>query len=96
MARTCVDSASPSASSTLSSSTHSAAGSWPCGDPADARRQVFTTCGSAAKRAFLRAAFPWLDDAHIGDSRSTAFEATVLQGVRLFWRLPLAHPAFFG
>ena len=45
-------------------------------------RQVFTTCGSAAKRAFLRDTFPWLSDAHIGDSRSTAFEATVLQGVR--------------
>lgn len=44
--------------------------------------QVFTTCGSAAKRAFLRETFPWLNNAHIGDSRSTDFEATVLQGVR--------------
>ncbi len=40
--------------------------------------QVFTTCGSAAKRAYLQQTFPWLDDAHIGDSRSTSFEATVL------------------
>ena len=44
----------------------------------------------------MRAAFPWLDNAHIGDSRSTAFEATVQEGVRLFWRLPLAHPTFLG
>jgi hypothetical protein len=44
--------------------------------------QVFTTCGSAAKRAYLQQAFPWLDDAHIGDSRSTSFEATVLGQVR--------------
>ena len=49
--------------------------------------QVFTTCGSAAKRAFLRATFPWLDDAHIGNSRSTAFEATVLQGVHSYLML---------
>ena len=40
--------------------------------------QVFTTCGSAAKRAFLQKTFPWLEDSHIGDSRSTSFEATVL------------------
>ena len=40
--------------------------------------QVFTTCGSAAKRAFLQKTFPWLEDTHIGDSRSTSFEATVL------------------
>ena len=40
--------------------------------------QVFTTCGSASKRAFLQETFPWLDDAHIGDSRSTSFEGTVL------------------
>jgi hypothetical protein len=46
------------------------------------RAQVFTTCGSAAKRAFLQQTFPWLDDVHIGDSRSTSFEATVLAGVR--------------
>ena len=40
--------------------------------------QVFTTCGSAGKRAFLQQTFPWLDGAHVGDSRSTSFEATVL------------------
>ena len=40
--------------------------------------QVFTTCGSAGKRAFLQQTFPWLDDAHIGDSRSTSFEGTIL------------------
>ena len=40
--------------------------------------QVFTTCGSAAKRAFLQKTFPWLEDSNIGDSRSTSFEATVL------------------
>ena len=55
--------------------------------------QVFTTCGSAAKRAFLRAAFPWLDDAHIGDSRSTSFEATVLEGVRHSTLNPPLWPA---
>ncbi len=35
------------------------------------------TCGSAGKRAFLLAAFPGLRGDHIGDSRSTSFEALV-------------------
>ena len=45
--------------------------------------QVFTTCGSAGKRTFLQQTFPWLDDAHIGDSRSISFEGTVLEQVSL-------------
>ena len=39
--------------------------------------QVFVTCGSAAKRAFLLDAFPALREDHIGDSRSTSFEPLV-------------------
>ena len=39
--------------------------------------QVFVTCGTADKRAFLLAAFPGLREDHIGDSRSTSFEALV-------------------
>lgn len=39
--------------------------------------QVFVTCGTVAKRAFLLEAFPQLDDAHIGDSRSCSFEALI-------------------
>ena len=35
------------------------------------------TCGTPEKRAFLLAAFPGLRDDHIGDSRSTSFEAMV-------------------
>jgi fatty acid synthase len=35
------------------------------------------TCGTVAKRAFLLEAFPQLDDAHIGDSRSCSFEALI-------------------
>ena len=42
----------------------------------------------------MRATFPWLDDAHIGDSRSTAFEATILQGVR-FIRLHTSVQSLF-
>ena len=36
--------------------------------------QVFTTCGAQKKRDYLQQTFPFLDDAHIGDSRSTSFE----------------------
>ncbi len=39
--------------------------------------QVFVTCGTADKRAFLLEAFPGLRADHIGDSRSTSFEALV-------------------
>ena len=39
--------------------------------------QVFVTCGSANKRAFLLEAFPALCEDHIGDSRSTSFEELV-------------------
>lgn len=39
--------------------------------------QVFVTCGTADKRAFLLEAFPKLRDDHIGDSRSCSFEETV-------------------
>ena len=39
--------------------------------------QVFVTCGTADKRAFLLEAFPTLRDDHIGDSRSCSFEALV-------------------
>ena len=35
------------------------------------------TCGTADKRAFLLEAFPALREDHIGDSRSTSFEALV-------------------
>lgn len=40
-------------------------------------RQVFVTCGTADKRAFLLEAFPTLREDHIGDSRSCAFEEVV-------------------
>ena len=53
--------------------------------------QVFTTCGSAAKRAFLQKTFPWLEDSHIGDSRSTSFEATVLGQARPSFMLLLGR-----
>ena len=39
--------------------------------------QVFVTCGTADKRAFLLEAFPALRDDHIGDSRSCSFEALI-------------------
>lgn len=39
--------------------------------------QVFVTCGTADKRAFLLEAFPTLREDHIGDSRSCAFEEVV-------------------
>ncbi len=39
--------------------------------------QVFVTCGTADKRAFLLEAFPRLREDHIGDSRSCSFEETV-------------------
>jgi hypothetical protein len=44
--------------------------------------QVFVTCGTPEKRAFLLAAFPALDAGHIGDSRSCAFEALVARQTR--------------
>ena len=39
--------------------------------------QVFTTCGSERKRRYLLDTFPGLRADHIGDSRSTSFEAMV-------------------
>ncbi|CAK0786732.1 hypothetical protein CVIRNUC_009946 [Coccomyxa viridis] len=39
--------------------------------------EVFVTCGTADKRAFLLEAFPTLREDHIGDSRSCSFEETV-------------------
>ncbi len=39
--------------------------------------EVFTTCGTEEKRAFLKARFPQLDDAHIGNSRRPGFEELV-------------------
>ena len=39
--------------------------------------QVFVTCGTADKKAFLLDAFPRLREDHIGDSRSCSFEETV-------------------
>ena len=39
--------------------------------------QVFVTCGTADKKAFLLEAFPRLREDHIGDSRSCSFEETV-------------------
>lgn len=44
--------------------------------------QVYTTCSSLKKRQFLLETFPELDAAHIGDSRSTTFEATVMRGTK--------------
>ncbi|KAJ0178567.1 hypothetical protein K1T71_006390 [Dendrolimus kikuchii] len=43
---------------------------------------VFTTVGTPEKRAFLRARFPRLPDAHIGNSRDTSFEQLVLAQTR--------------
>jgi hypothetical protein len=42
--------------------------------------QVYTTCGTEAKRRALLARFPGLDPERIGDSRSCAFEALVRRG----------------
>ena len=39
--------------------------------------QVFATCGSERKRRYLLDRFPRLRADHIGDSRSTSFEAMV-------------------
>ena len=44
--------------------------------------QVFTTCSNQKKRDYLQQAFPFLDDAHIGDSRSTSFEALIKKQAR--------------
>jgi hypothetical protein len=44
--------------------------------------QVFATCGSADKKAFLMERFPALKEDHIGDSRSTSFEAVVLRATK--------------
>ncbi|XP_053606924.1 fatty acid synthase-like [Plodia interpunctella] len=40
---------------------------------------VFTTVGTADKRAFLRQRFPQLEDANIGNSRDVSFEQMVLK-----------------
>ena len=39
--------------------------------------QVFATCGTPAKKAFLLEAFPGLKEENIGDSRSTSFEGVI-------------------
>ncbi|EIE19938.1 hypothetical protein COCSUDRAFT_44339 [Coccomyxa subellipsoidea C-169] len=44
--------------------------------------EVFVTCGSAEKKAFLMERFPALKEDHIGDSRSTSFEAVVLRATK--------------
>ncbi|KAK9916399.1 hypothetical protein WJX75_002178 [Coccomyxa subellipsoidea] len=44
--------------------------------------EVFATCGSAEKKAFLMERFPALKEDHIGDSRSTSFEAVVLRATK--------------
>lgn len=49
------------------------------GENRSERLQVFTTCGSAAKRDFLLARFPGLQAENIGDSRSCSFEALVMK-----------------
>ncbi|KAF6093695.1 fatty acid synthase [Phyllostomus discolor] len=41
--------------------------------------RVFTTVGSAEKRAYLQARFPQLDDSSFANSRDTSFERHVLQ-----------------
>ncbi|XP_015782525.1 fatty acid synthase isoform X2 [Tetranychus urticae] len=41
--------------------------------------EVFTTVGTQAKRDFIKNLFPQLDDAHIGDSRSTSFEELIMK-----------------
>lgn len=43
---------------------------------------VFTTVGTADKRAFLRERFPELPDAHVGNSRDCSFEQLVLRRTR--------------
>eukprot|EP00808_Paulinella_micropora_P018901 g31967.t1 len=43
--------------------------------------EIFTTC-NANKRAHLRKLFPFLQEDHIGDSRSSAFERTVMRGTK--------------
>eukprot|EP00457_Paulinella_chromatophora_P000069 gb/GEZN01000069.1/.p1 GENE.gb/GEZN01000069.1/~~gb/GEZN01000069.1/.p1 ORF type:complete len:2536 (-),score=350.23 gb/GEZN01000069.1/:442-7830(-) len=43
--------------------------------------EIFTTCNST-KRAHLLKLFPFLSEDHIGDSRSSAFEATVMRGTQ--------------
>ena len=43
---------------------------------------MFTTCSNQKKRDYLQQAFPFLDDAHIGDSRSTSFEALIKKQAR--------------
>jgi fatty acid synthase, animal type len=43
---------------------------------------VFTTVGTADKRAFLRERFPALPDANVGNSRDTSFERLVLRRTR--------------
>lgn len=40
--------------------------------------EIFTTVGTAEKRAFLRKTFPQIPDDHIGNSRDTSFEQLVM------------------
>ncbi|XP_021358822.1 fatty acid synthase-like [Mizuhopecten yessoensis] len=41
--------------------------------------QVFTTVGTAEKRAYLKSRFPKLQDSHICNSRNTTFESAILR-----------------
>jgi fatty acid synthase, animal type len=41
--------------------------------------EIFTTVGTPAKRRFLREAFPFIPDSHIGNSRDTSFEELVME-----------------
>ena len=43
---------------------------------------MFTTCSNQKKRDYLQQTFAFLDDAHIGDSRSTSFEALIKKQAR--------------
>ncbi|CAH0546412.1 unnamed protein product [Brassicogethes aeneus] len=58
--------------------------------------KVFTTCGSQAKRDFLKKTFPQLTDNNIGNSRDTSFEQLILsqtngRGVDLVLNSLAAH-----
>ena len=55
--------------------------------------QVFTTCGAQKKRDYLQQTFPFLDDAHIGDSRSTSFEDLIKEQVCNLPCLDVLRPA---
>ncbi|XP_063988184.1 fatty acid synthase-like [Diachasmimorpha longicaudata] len=41
--------------------------------------EIFTTVGTAEKRAFIRKTFPQIPDDHIGNSRDTSFEQMVME-----------------